>query len=404
VSALLLRNARVAGHGEPRDLAIGPDGRIECIRPAIQPSAVEKTVDLRGRLVTSGLVDVHQHLDKTRTLRSIANPEGTLGGAIEAFRRYAAGMSVADVAARAERTMAACLAHGTVAIRSHANVDPETRCRGVEALVGLRERWRDRLRLQVVAFVTAGATKQDVPAREWLEQAIALGADVVGGTPSYADEPLAFLDMLFDVAERHGRPIDLHLDEHLDATRTQFQAVIARTRAHGMAGQVVASHCSALCALEPAEAARVIEGFVAAGIGVATLPAANLFLQGRAADKLAPRGLTRIVELQAAGVPVAAASDNIQDPFVPSGTGDLLEIARWTLLAGHLSSNDLRNAFEMVTSVPARLMGLEADYGVREGARADLLVTDAADPADLVASGALARTVLVNGRVVSGAL
>jgi cytosine deaminase len=386
------------------DILIGESGRIERLGPGIEVGSDVNVIELKSRLVVPGLVDAHQHLDKTRTLRTVPNPDGTLPGAIAAFARYAAGMSVEDVAARAERTMVACLERGTVAIRSHANVDPEARCRGVEALVGLRGRWRERMRLQVVAFVTAGATKVGVPAREWLEEAIALGADVVGGTPAYADNPMAFLDMLFGAAERHGKPIDLHLDEHLDATRTQFDAVIERTRAHGMAGKVVASHCSALSALEPREAARVIEGFASAGIGVVTLPAANLFLQGRAATKLTPRGLTRVVELQSAGVPVAAASDNIQDPFVPSGSGDLLEIARWALLAGHLGSNDLGRAFEMVSSAPARLLGFGEDYGIRPGARADLLIAQAEDAADLVASGPLARTVLVNGRVVSGGL
>jgi cytosine deaminase len=407
VSALLLRGGRVARSAaapEALEILIGADGRIERVGPGIEVGSGINIVELKGRLVVPGLVDAHQHLDKTRTLRTVPNPDGTLHGAIAAFSRYAAGMSAEDVAARAERTMAACLERGTVAIRSHANVDPQARCRGVEALVGLRGRWRERLRLQVVAFMTAGATKAGVPAREWLEEAIALGADVVGGTPTYADEPMAFLDMLFDAAERHGKPIDLHLDEHLDATRTQFDAVIERTRAHGMAGKVVASHCSALSALEPREAARVIEGFAAAGIGVVTLPAANLFLQGRDAAKLAPRGLTRVAALQAAGVEVASASDNIQDPFVPSGTGDLLEIARWALLAGHLSSNDLGRAFEMISSAPARLLGFGEDYGIRPGARADLVVTEADDPADLVASGPLARAVLVGGRVVAGSL
>lgn len=404
MSALLLRGGRVAGHDKPLDLLIGDSGKIDRLAPGIEAGSGIKIIDLKGRLVVPGLVDAHQHLDKTRTVRTVPNPQGTLYGAIEAFGRYAAGMSAEDVAARAERTMAACLARGTVAIRSHANVDPEARLRGVEALVGVRSRWRSRMRLQVVAFVTAGATKAGAPAREWLDEAIALGADVVGGTPTYADNPMAFLDMLFDAAERHAKPIDLHLDEHLDATRTQFDAVIERTRAHGMAGKVVASHCSALSALEPREAMRVIEGFAAAGIGVVTLPAANLFLQGRDAARLPPRGLTRIAELQNAGVPVASASDNIQDPFVPSGTGDLLEIARWALLAGHLGSNDLGKAFEMISSVPARLLGFGEEYGIRVGARADLLLTEAADPADLVASGSLARTVLVAGRVVAGSL
>jgi cytosine deaminase len=405
MAALLLRGARVARSATdvvPLDLLIGENGRIEELGSDFKNRSAATAVDLKGKLIVPALVDAHQHLDKTRTLGKIDNPQGTLLGAIDAFRRYAATMTVEDIVARAERTLAACLAHGTVAVRSHANVDPEARLRGVEALVALKSRWQDRVRLQVVAFLTAGATKAGAPAREWLEQAIGLGADVVGGNPNHADEPGAFLDMLFEVAERHGRPIDLHLDEHLDAARTFFHAVIERTRSHGMAGRVVASHCSALSALEPGEAARVIEGFAAAGIGVVTLPAANLFLQGRDAAKLAPRGLTRVTALQKAGVPVAAASDNIQDPFVPSGSGDLLETARWAFLAGHLASNQLPKSFEMVSETPARLLGLAKDYGVRVGARADLLISDAADPGELVAGGSLARTVLVAGRLAAG--
>jgi cytosine/creatinine deaminase len=401
--ALLLRRARVAGHDEPLDLLIGENGRIERLASSIEVGPAVRVTQMDGRLVVPGLVDAHQHLDKTRTLRAVKNPEGTLEGAIVAFARYAATMSAEDVVARAERTMAACLERGTVAIRSHANVDPEAKLRGVEALIGVRGRWRERVRLQVCAFLTGGSTKLGAPAREWLDEAVHLGADVIGLNPNHADRPLEVLDLVFDAAERHGRPIDLHLDEHLDATRTYFDAVIERTRAHGMAGKVVASHCSALSALEPRDAARVIDGFAAAGIGVVTLPAANLFLQGRNAPKLTPRGLTRVTELQRAGVPVAAGSDNIQDPFVPSGSGDLLEIARWALLAGHLGSNDLGLAYEMITSAPARLLGLD-DYGIKIGARADLLVTNAIDPGDLVASGPLARTVLVNGRVVAGSL
>src|SRR5256712_9021307 len=146
--ALLLRGARLDGANEDVDLLIGDSGRIERIAPGI--AADVRTIDLKGRLVVPGLIDAHQHLDKTRTLRAVKNPEGTLFGAIAAFARYAERMSAEDVTARAERTMAACLERGTVAIRTHANVDPEAKLRGVEALVALRERSRDRMRLQVV--------------------------------------------------------------------------------------------------------------------------------------------------------------------------------------------------------------------------------------------------------------
>ena len=35
--------------------------------------------------------------------------------------------------------------------------------------------------------------------------------------------------------------------------------------------------------------------------------------------------------------------------------------------------------FSMITDIPARLMGLGSDYGIRAGARADLVVTDCED-------------------------
>ena len=404
----ILRGGRVARDGsappEALDIVIGADGRIVDLAPTIPSTSGVIEIDLAGKLVVPGFVDIHQHLDKTRTLRHIANPQGTLVGAIAAFSKYAVGMSREDIAARAERTIDACLARGTVAIRSHANIDADTRIRGVEALVELRERRKDRFTLQVVAFLTSGALRDGADSRLWLGDGIRAGADVVGGAPSLADDPEAFLDLLFEAADRHGLPLDLHLDEHLDSTRNLFDAVVDRTHALGLQGRVVLGHCSVLSALPAAEALRIVESLTGAGIGVVTLPTANLFLQGRDADRLAPRGLTRLIELLDAGVPVAAASDNIQDPFVPIGTGDMLEIARWTLLAGHLGVGDLARAFDMVTATPAALMGLGGDYGIHVGARADLLVAAARDPADLVAGGSLARTVLLGGHVVAGEL
>lgn len=399
----LLRGGRVQDDASiapaARDILVGDDGRIAAIEPAGAKLAAAEVVDLAGKLVVPGFVDAHQHLDKTRTLESVPNPEGTLPGAIKAFRAYAATMQRVDIVARAERTLQACVERGTVALRTHVNVDTETRVRGIEALVELRERWRDRIRLQLVAFVTGAGTNAP-EAKSWLDEALAMGADVIGGTPASSNDAEAFYDMLFAAAERTGRPIDLHLDEHLDGA-LHFEGVIRRTRALGLQGRVVASHCCVLAALPPGEAARLIEEFAGAGIGVVTLPAANLFLQGRAVDRLAPRGLTRVNELARAGVTVACASDNIRDPFVPTGSGDMLEIARWTMLAAHFSSNDVGRAFQMITAAPARLLGLGETYGLKLGARADLLATDAADIADLVTGGPLRRSVFFGGNPIS---
>lgn len=398
----LLAGGRLAIDGATveGDLLITSDGRIQAVGPGLAAGDGVERIDLRGKLVSPGLVDAHQHLDKTGVLRFTPNPSGTLQGARDAFATYARTAPPDDITRRAERTIARCLSRGTTAIRSHVNVDKDAGFRGIDALAALRQAWAGRVTLQLVAFMTPHPG-QDF---DWLEANVdaAVGlADAVGGTPAVSEDPARYLDILFEAAARHDKPVDLHLDEHLDPERPLFDAVLDRVERFGMQNRTVLGHCSVLSALPPAEYQRLRERIAAAGCGVVTLPAANLYLQGRDADRLPPRGLTRVADLARAGIPVATASDNIQDPFVPTGSGDMLEIARWTLLAGHLRGDELALAHRMATEIPARLMGLGETYGLRAGAWADLIVTDCPDIDTLVAGGADSMRVMARGRVVS---
>lgn len=401
--ALLLRGCRIAGEiaaEAGRDILVGENGRIARIGSRLDVGPDVAVVEVRGALISPGFVDVHQHLDKTGVLRFTPNPSGTLQGAREAFAEYARKAPEEDVTRRAARTMARCLGRGTTAIRSHINVDKDAGFNGINALARLRSEWADRLTLQIVAFMTPHPN-QDLA---WLESNIDAAveqADAVGGTPAVAEDPTRYLDILFAAAKRHGRPIDLHLDEHLNPERPLFDAVFERVRKFGLQGRTVLGHASVLSALPRTEFERIRDRMIDLDIAVVTLPAANLYLQGRSHDMLPPRGLTRVAELIRSGVAIATASDNIQDPFVPTGSGDMLEIARWTLLAGHLRGDELATAYDMITKIPARMMNLGADYGIREGAWADLVISDCEDVSALVSAGPDCMQVLAKGRPIA---
>jgi len=388
------------GSQSPSDIVVGADGRIVAVEPYLDTSACDACVDITGSLVSPGFLDAHQHLDKTGVLRFTPNPSGTLQGARDAFAKYARTAGPDDIHKRATRTVERCLSRGTTGIRSHINVDKDAGFHGIETLAGIRDAEKDRITLQLVAFMTPHPGQDFDWLAENIDGAVAL-ADAVGGTPAVSEDPPRYLDILFSAAVKAGKPVDLHLDEHLKADVHLLDAALERVERFGMQGRTVFSHVSVLSALPRSEFQRIAERLLALDVGVVTLPAANLYLQGRDAEMLPPRGLTRVAELYRAGVTVATASDNIQDPFVPTGSGDMLEIARWTLLAGHLRGDELAAAHRMITTAPARLMGLGKEYGLRAGARADFVVTDCIDTDTLVAGGPDRAFVFSKGRLVS---
>jgi cytosine/creatinine deaminase len=166
-----------------------------------------------------------------------------------------------------------------------------------------------------------------------------------------------------------------------------------------MQGRVTLGHLCTLDMLEPDHRARIIETIRQAGIHVISLPATEMHVKGRA-DKHTWRGVTRLGELRAAGVNVSISTNNIVNPFTPYGHPDLLRQALVTAMAAHLGNLDqLDWLLELITLNPAHALGLE-DYGLAAGCRADLVVLDAANPAQAITEQAEKLWVLKAGRVV----
>src|ERR1700744_242103 len=117
-SDVMLRGGRVLRWGstnpEALDVRIAGDGRIVAIAPVL-PDGDTQLCLLDGQLVLPGLVDMHQHLDKSRTRALVSNPSGTLLGASAAYRALAPSITKEQMIGRARRTVEVCSAYGTVA-------------------------------------------------------------------------------------------------------------------------------------------------------------------------------------------------------------------------------------------------------------------------------------------------
>jgi cytosine deaminase len=404
MSDLLIRNATLVD-GTNVDIAIEGD-RIRAIGPSLAVSAkevsAEEVIDAAGALVSAPFVDAHFHMDATLSYGiPRVNESGTL---LEGIALWGELKETVTIEAMVERALQYCqiaAGQGLLAVRSHVDVCDD-RLLGVQALLDVREQVKSYMDLQLVAFPQDGWFRAD--AEKNVHRALDMGVDVVGGIPHFertmADGTRSVIAACELAAER-GLRVDLHCDESDDPHSRHIETLAAETHRLGMAGRVTGSHLASMHSMDNYYATKLIALIAESGVSAVANPLINITLQGRLDTYPKRRGMTRVPELLAAGVDVAFGQDCVMDPWYSLGTGDMLDPAYMGLHVGQMTSDAaMRQCFEMVTTTPARMLGLD-DLGLREGALASLVILDASNPVDAIRRRPVRTHVVSRGRVIA---
>ena len=373
------------------------DGRIAEIG-ALAGRPARRTLAAEGRAITPGLVESHIHLDKALLVDRAPTVDGTLAEAIRVTGAAKRGFTVDDIQRRARAVLDLAVRSGTTAMRSHVEVDPIVGLAGLEALLPLKREYAPALDLQLCAFAQEGILQ--APGTEaLLAEALRGGADLVGGCPYNDTDARAHIDIVFRLAREFGVDADFHADFFDEAEHLHVRDICAETARLGWQGRVAVGHVSELAALPPAEQDAIAAALRASGVGVIMLPATDLYLMGRRDERNVRRGLAPARRLLAAGVTVAAGSNNVRNAFTPVGNAALTLMGYLLVVAAHMGTRaEQRVALDMLTEHPARILRLP-DYGLRPGSRADLVVWDAERAEDVIATQARCRAVVKRGRV-----
>jgi cytosine deaminase len=403
---LVVRNARIHPTlgltPEPVDVGVS-NGRIASIRSRgqIPQGAVE--LDAEGSLLSPPLVDPHVHMDAVLTVGEPRyNESGTLIEGILTWAERKPSLTIEDVKRRAREAIHWEVAQGTGLIRSHVDVcDPSLVA--LRALIELRDEVRDIVELQLIAFPQDGILSFP-NGKELMREAMRLGCDVIGGIPHYEltrDDGVAEVDFIFDLARETGAPIDLHCDETDDEQSRFLEVVAARTMRDGMQGRVVAGHTTAMASYNDNYAFKLIQILKRAGVTIVANPLDNIVLQGRFDTYPKRRGMTRVKELDAAGINVACGHDSIMDPWYPLGRGSMLDALSMLVHVGQMTGRaELFRAYEMVTTNAAR--GAEVQgWSIAEGSPANFVVFDCTDESEAIRLQPAARWVVRGGRIVA---
>lgn len=393
---LVIKNARINDGETLKTIGI-KEGRISQITEN-SIEEVKKTIDAKGNVVIPGFVEGHIHLDKALIAERKPNQSGTLQEAIKVTAELKPTFTKEDIEERAKKALEMLIVNGVTTVRTHAEFDPAQGFTGFETIMKLKDEYRELIDIQVVAFPQEGIFKAP-GTEEMMHQAMIMGADVVGGIP-YNDLPAEkHIDLIFEIAEKYNKPIDLHQDFSDEADALSIEYLCAKTIEKGYQGRVTVGHLTALHALPKLELDNIISKMAQAEISVMALPATDLHLGARKDAFNVRRAVTPIRKLRDGGVNMCLATNNIRNAFTPYGNGDILQIAMLAIPVGHLGgAADLPTVLPMITENPAKALGL-TDYGIEVGKKADLVILDTISKANAIIDLPTRLVVIKNGRV-----
>ena len=402
-STQIYRNVNMR-NGKQNVNVVVKDGKIVKIAENGEPlPEAEVEYDLRGCLLSEPYCDPHIHLDYVFTAPTFSqNETGTLFDGISSWSKSKDSLTKDIVIERAKRGLKEQILGGTQYIRTHIDVtDPNLTA--LKAMLELREKVKDQVEIQIVAFPQEGMYSYEGGA-ELVEEALKMGADVVGGIPHYEytkELGEKSVKKAFELAVKYDKLVDLHCDETDDPQSKFLELAAYEALRTGIGEKAAASHTCAMGSYDNAYAFKLFKLLKKSGIQFISCPTENIYLEGRYDMYPKRRGLTRVKELLEAGMNVCFAQDSICDPWYPLGNGNLMYVLDAGIHICHLMTPDhILHALDLITTNGAKTMQVCSNYELKEGNPANFIVIDAPDRFEAVRNRAGVRMSVRNGKVL----
>ncbi len=363
-----------------------------------------ETLDAAGGLVVTPFCEPHIHLDTTQTAGEPSwNISGTLFEGIERWAERKQLLSIEDVKTRAKQTLKWQIANGVQHVRTHVDVSDPTLI-ALKAMLEVREEMKPWVDIQIVAFPQEGILSYP-NGKELLEEAVQLGADVIGAIPHFEftrEYGVESLHYVFELARKYDRLIDVHCDEIDDEQSRFVETVAALAHKYNMGEKVTASHTTAMGSYNGAYASRLFRLLRMSGINFVANPLVNIHLQGRFDDYPKRRGVTRVKEMLGAEINVCFGHDDVFDPWYPLGTANMLQVLHMGLhVCQVMGYEQINQSLDLISKNSARTLNIQDNYGIEVGKLGNLLILPAENGFDAVRRQVPVQYSVRHGKVIA---
>ncbi|MDK2616998.1 cytosine deaminase [Vibrio vulnificus] len=404
MTTLLIKNATLKGQEGLQQILI-EDGKFTRIEDNnVELNYTGDVLDAEGGMAVAPFCEPHIHLDTTQTAGEPSwNISGTLFEGIERWAERKEMLSIEDVKSRAKQTLKWQIANGVQHVRTHVDVSDPTLI-ALKAMVEVREEMKEWVDIQIVAFPQEGILSYP-NGKELLEEAVQLGADVIGAIPHFEftrEYGIESLHYVFELAQKYDRLIDVHCDEIDDEQSRFVETLAALAHKFNMGHKVTASHTTAMGSYNGAYASRLFRLLRMSGINFVANPLVNIHLQGRFDDYPKRRGVTRVKEMLNANINVCFGHDDVFDPWYPLGTANMLQVLHMGLHVCQVMGYDqINNSLDLISTNSARTLNIQDKHGIEAGKPGSLLILPAENGFDAVRRQVPVRYSVRHGKVIA---
>jgi cytosine deaminase len=361
-------------------------------------------LDAEGGLANAPFCEPHVHLDTTQTAGEPSwNISGTLFEGIERWSERKKLLTIEDVKSRAKQTLKWQIANGIQHVRTHVDVSDPTLI-ALKAMLEVKEEMKEWVDIQIVAFPQEGILSYP-NGKELLEEAVQLGADVIGAIPHFEftrEYGVESLHYVFELAQKYDRLIDVHCDEIDDEQSRFIETLAALAHKFNMGEKVTASHTTAMHSYNGAYASRLFRLLKMSGINFVANPLVNIHLQGRFDDYPKRRGITRVKEMLASDINVCFGHDDVFDPWYPLGTANMLQVLHMGLhVCQIMGYEQINQGLDLISYKSARTLNIQDRYGIEEGKPGNLIILPAENGFDALRRQVPVRYSIRQGNVIA---
>ncbi|MBU5211380.1 cytosine deaminase [Bacillus sp. Gen3] len=400
---MIIKQAKLRGKEGIWNIVV-QDGKISKVTESLDDVSGHEIFDVEGALVLPPFIEPHIHLDTTLTAGEPEwNKSGTLFEGIQRWSQRKETLTHEDVKTRSKTALKWQIAQGIQHVRTHVDVtDPSLTA--LKAMLEVKEEMAPYVDIQLVAFPQEGILSYP-NGIELLEESLKMGADAVGGIPHFEftrEYGVESLKKAFDLAEKYDRLVDIHCDE-IDDEQSRFVEVVAKEAyERGIGARTTASHTTAMGSYNDAYTYKLFRLLKLSSINFVSNPLVNIHLQGRFDSYPKRRGLTRVKELQEAGLNICFGHDDIFDPWYPLGTGNMLQVLHMGIHTAQLMGYDqIVNSIDLITNNSAKTLQIEDAYGIEEGKPANFIVLSAENEYEAIRKQATVRYSFRNGKIIA---